>query len=33
MHLQVAPVDPVIVGDDDLGQLDVLVADRLQRPV
>ncbi len=30
MHLQVAAVDAVVVGDDDLGQLDVLVLDRLQ---
>ncbi len=33
MHLQVAAVDAVVVGDDQLGQLDVLVLDRLQRPV
>ena len=32
VHLQVAAVDAVVVGDDDLGQLDVLVLDRLQRP-
>ena len=33
MDLQVAAVDAVVVGDDDLGQLDVLVLDRLQRPL
>ena len=33
MHLEVAPVDPVIVGDDHPGELDVLVADRFERPV
>ena len=32
MDLQVAAVDPVVVGDDDLGQLDVLVLDRLEGP-
>ena len=31
MHLQVAAVDAVVVGDDDLGQLDVLVLDRFER--
>ena len=30
MHLEVAAVDAIVVGDDDLGQLDVLVLDRLQ---
>ncbi len=30
VHLEVATVDAVVVGDDDLGQLDVLVLDRLQ---
>ena len=33
MYLQVACIDPVVVGDDHPGQLDVLVADRLERPV
>ena len=33
MDLQVAAVDPVVVGDDQLGQLDVLVLDRLEGPV
>ena len=33
VHLQVAAVDPVIVGDDHPGQLDVLVGDRLERAV
>ena len=33
VHLQVAAVDPVVVGDDHPGQLDVLVAHRLERPV
>ena len=33
MHLQVAAVDPVIVGDDHPGELDVLVGDRLERTV
>jgi hypothetical protein len=31
VYLQVAPVDPIIIGDDDSGQLDVLVADGLER--
>ena len=30
MDLEVATVDPVVVGDHQLGQLDVLVLDRLQ---
>ena len=33
MHLQVAAVDAVVVGDDDLRQLDVLALNRLQGPV
>ena len=33
MDLEVAPVDPVVVGDDHAGQLDVLVVDRLERAV
>ncbi len=33
MHLEVAAVDAVVVGDDQLGELDVLVLDRLQRAV
>ena len=33
VDLQVAPVDPVVVGDDHPGQLDVLVGDRLERAV
>ena len=33
MDLQIAAVDPIVVGDDHPGQLDVLVADGLQRPV
>ena len=33
VYLQVARIDPIIVGDDHPGQLDVLVADRLERPV
>ena len=33
MDLQVAAVDPVVVGDDQLRQLDVLVLDRLQGAV
>ena len=31
VHLQVAAVDPVVVGDHDLRQLDVLLLDRFQR--
>ncbi len=33
VDLQVAAVDPVVVGDHDRGQLDVLVLERLQRAV
>ena len=33
MDLQVAAVDAVVVGDDHPGELDVLVADRLERAV
>ena len=33
VHLQVAAVDAVVVGHDQLGQLDVLVLDRLHSPV
>ncbi len=33
VDLEVAAVDPVVVGDDHPGELDVLVADRLQRAV
>ena len=33
VDLEVAAVDAVVVGDDDLGQLDVLVLDRLQGAV
>ena len=33
VHLEIAPVDPVVVVDDDRGQLDVLVLERLQRAV
>ena len=33
MDLEVAPVDPVVVGDDHLGQLDVAVLDRLEGAV
>ena len=33
VDLEVAAVDPVVVGDDHPGQLDVLVADRLERAV
>ena len=33
VYLQVAPVDPIIIGDNHPGQLDVLVADGLERPV
>ena len=33
VYLQIAPVDPVVVGDDPPGQLDVLMADRLERPI
>ena len=33
MDLEVAAVDAVVVGDDHRGELHVLVADGLQRPV
>ena len=33
MHLEVTAVDPVIVGNDHPGELDVLVGDRLERAV
>jgi hypothetical protein len=33
VNLQVPPVDPVIIGDHHPGQLDIPVADRLERPV
>ena len=33
MDLQVTAVDAIVVGDDDLRQLDVLVLDRLQGPL
>ncbi len=33
MNLQVAAIDPVVVRDHQLGELRVLVLDRLQRPV
>ena len=33
VDLQVAAVEPVVVGDDDRGELDVLVLERLQRAV
>ena len=33
VYLQVAPVDPVVVGDDRCGQLKILEADRLKRAV
>ena len=33
VHLEVASVDPVVVGHDHPGQLHVLIADRLQRAV
>ena len=33
MHLEVAAVDAVVVGDDHPGQLDVLVGERLERTV
>ena len=33
VHLEVAAVDAVVVGDHHAGQLDVLVADRLERAV
>ena len=33
MHLEVTAVDPVVVGNDHPGELDVLVGDRLERAV
>ena len=33
VDLEVAAVDPVVVGDDHPGELDVLVGDRLERAV
>jgi hypothetical protein len=33
VDLQVAAVDAVVVGRDHAGELDVLVADRLERPI
>jgi hypothetical protein len=33
VDLEVAPVEPVVVGDDQLRELDVLVLDRLERPL
>jgi hypothetical protein len=33
VYLHVAPVDPVVVGDDRCGQLNILEADRLERAV
>ena len=33
VYLEVAPVDPVVVGHHHPGQLHVLVRDRLERPV
>ena len=33
MHLEVTAVDPVVVGNDHAGELDVLVGDRLERAV
>jgi len=33
VYLQIAPVDPLIVGDDHPSQLDVLVADGRERAV
>ena len=33
VHLQVAAVDPVVVGDHDRGELDIAMMQRLQRPV
>jgi hypothetical protein len=33
VHLEVAAVDPVVVVDDEAGQLDVLVVERLDRAV
>ena len=33
MDLEVAAVDPIVVGDDHRGELDILVGDRLLRAV
>ena len=33
VYLHVAPVDPVVIGDDRCGQLNVPEADRLERAV
>src|SRR5829696_2938243 len=33
VHLQVAPVDPVVVGDHDRGELDVAVMERIERAI
>src|SRR5437588_830116 len=33
VHLQIAPVDPVVVGDHHLGELHVLVLERLEDAV
>ena len=33
MHLEIAAVDPVVVGDDQGRELDVAVAERFQRAV
>jgi hypothetical protein len=33
VDLQVAPIEPVVVGDDCLGKLDIVAAQRLERPV
>jgi hypothetical protein len=33
VDLEVAAVDAVVVGRDHAGELDVLVADRLERPI
>ena len=32
MDLEVAAVDPIVVGDHHLGELDVGMLDRLERP-
>ena len=33
MHLEVAAVDDVVAGDDQLGELGVAMLDRLDRPL
>ncbi len=33
VYLQVAPVDAIVIGDHHLGQLDVLVVERLEHAV